>query len=112
MGANQYVYGAVKSIPFKLTKSNVAVTGLVYGTTLAYADVQISIDSGAWVNANTLGSIAEIGLGWYKFTPTDSSVMVASDHIIINIADVSGGVFDENGDVEYTGGNAGARFSG
>lgn len=110
--ADLYEYASIKSIPFKLTLSNGAVTGLVYGTTLPNEDITVSIDSATFVNANTLGTIAEIGKGWYKFTPTNATIMVSSDHIIINIANVAGGVFDENGSVQYTHGDPLARFHG
>lgn len=110
--ANIYEYGSVKSIPFKLTKNGVAVTGLVYGTTLAFDDVQICIDSAPFVNANTLGGITELGLGWYKWTPANGTIMTITDIFIMNIADAVGDVFDENGDVETVGGNDLARLHG
>ena len=106
--ADLYEYGTVKSVPFKVTLSGAGVTGLTFDA----ADIQISIDSAAFVNASTLGAIAEIGLGWYKWTPSGGASTQASDHIVINVKDNVGTAFDENGVVLYTGGHPSARFAG
>lgn len=99
-------YGSIDPIPFKLTLSGAAVTGL----TLQAADVQLSIDGGAFAEIGL--SITEIGLGWYKWTPA-LAANTQCEYGIINIKDAVGGpVFDENGIVFYTGGNASARHNG
>ena len=98
-------YGSQDPIPFKVTLSGLAVTGLTFDA----ADIQLSKDAGAFANIGT--ACTEIGLGWYAWTAT-LAADTQCNYGVINIKDAVGTAFDENGVVFYTGGNVAARFDG
>lgn len=98
-------YGALDPIPFKVTLSAVAVTGLTFSA----ADIQLSKDGAAFANIGS--EISEIDLGWYIWTPT-AATQTQCAFGIINVKDDVGSAFDENGIVFLTGGNASARYNG
>ena len=101
-----YNYGSTDTIPFKVTKNSVAVTGLAPFST---GDIQASVAGAAFANIDS--EVTEIGLGWYLWTPTVAT-QTQGEFVIINVKEVLGTNFDENGIVLYTGGNASARYSG
>ena len=103
--ATLYNYGTLDPIPFKVTKNGAGVTGLTFST----GDIQASVDGAAFANIDT--EITETGLGWYLWTPTIAT-QTQGEFVIINVKEVLGTNFDENGIVLYTGGNASARYSG
>jgi hypothetical protein len=103
------VYANLDPIYFKVTKNGLGVAGLTFST----GDISISIDGAAWVDIDT--EVAEMvgassGRGWYVWTPTGTET--TGKVIIVNVAEVSGTNFDENGLAIATGGNASARHSG
>lgn len=109
MSHDLYTYNAVKSVYFKLSLAGVGQADL----TLEAADIKVMIDGGAFVNAGTVGTIAQTTgkLGWYKWTPNASVTDALS--IIINVKDDSaGGAFDENAVNMTTGGHTSAFFAG
>jgi hypothetical protein len=105
MAHDLHVYGSLDPIYFKVTKNGVGVTGQAPFST---GDIQLSIDGGTFSNIDT--EVTEVGLGWYKWTPTGTETQ--GQVLIINVKEVVGTNFDENGLVIATGGNASARFSG
>ena len=109
--AYQYEYGVIdKSIPFKLTKNGVAVTGITFSTS-GVGDVTLSIDGGATTNIASECLETTGGLGWYEWTPT-SATQTQGSYAIINIAEVSGTNFDENSVTLQFGGHASAWLNG
>lgn len=105
---NQYRYGNIDPFYFKTTKNGVAVTGITFSA----GDVQTKIGNGTstgWVDISS--EITEEGLGWYQWTPT-SATRTTGKVVIINIAEVLGTNFDENGATFITGGDAAAMLNG
>ena len=106
-----YEYGVIdKPVPFKITKSGVAVASLTFSA----GDINISVDGAAWVDITS--QIAELvgvgsGKGWDLWTPTSATYTTGS-FTVINVAEVSGTNFDENGLVLQFGGNAAAWLNG
>ena len=98
-------YGSQDPIPFKISLSGVAVTGVTFDA----ADVKLSKDGAAFANIGS--ACTEVGLGWYIWTPA-SAADTQCEYGIINIKDNVGSAFDENGVIFYTGGNASARYDG
>lgn len=108
--ATLYNYGTTDKVPFKITKNGVAVAGLTFSA----GDITRSVNGGLFTDITA--QIAEVGVGtgngkgWYEWTPAAGGS--SFEYIIINIKEVAGTNFDENGFVLYTGGNVSARFSG
>jgi len=108
MAINQHRYGNLDPIPFKVTKNGSAVTGITFSAN----DVQSKIANDLTTGWGDISSeITEEGLGWYSWTPTTAS-QTSGKLILINIAEVSGTNFDENGLSVQTGGNSLARLNG
>ena len=110
MSIHLQVYGNLDPIYFKITKSAVAVASLTFST----GDIALSIDGGAWANIDTevtemIG--AGLGKGWYVWQPT-LAAQTQGKVFIINVKEITGTNFDENGLAISTGGDASARFSG
>ena len=103
--ATLFNYGTLDPVPFKVTKDAVAVTGITFSTN----DVQVSLAGATFVDVST--AITEIGKGWYLYTPPNATYTEV-EWFILNVDEVAGTNFDENGIICYTGGNASARFSG
>lgn len=100
-----YRYGSTDPIPFKVTLSGAAVTGLAFDA----ADIQLSKDGAAFANIGT--ACTEVGLGWYIWTPA-AAANTQCEYGVINIADNVGSLFDESGIIFYTGGDSSARYDG
>lgn len=99
-------YGSTNPVYFKATLSGDGVTGLTFATD----DVQLSKDGAAFADISS--AITEVGLGWYKWTPAAAANTQCKTGII-NIKDQSAtAVFDENGVVFVTGGDASAFYDG
>ena len=99
--------GSVDPIEFKLTLSGVGVDSLTFSA----GDITLSKDDGAWTDITSAVSEcvgSGLGKGWYKWTPA-SSTDTNFNQAKINIADLAGGEFDENGIVMYAIG-PGGRF--
>lgn len=107
MSVNLQVYANLDPIPFKITKNGVAIAGLTFST----GDIQAKILNGTtlgWSDIDT--EVTDEGLGWYSWTPTGTAT--TGKVVIINVKEVSGTNFDENGLTLETGGHANARHSG
>ena len=96
-----HVYGSLEPIYFKLVKAGVNVLG----RTLLAADVVLMKDGGA--GANIGSECAEVGLGFYKWTPSVST-QTQCKKMQIAIQDSTGSLFDDNGIQVYTGGDPSA----
>ena len=103
------VYGNLDPIPFKLTKNGVAVTGMA---PFSANDIQLSVDGAVGIDISGECSETAFGNGWYEWQPTSAAQTQAQYYIIINIKEVLGTNFDENGLSLATGGDANARHSG
>ena len=106
---NQYRYANTDPIYFKVTKNGEAVLSLVPFST---NDIQAKIGNGTtsgWVDIST--NVTEEGLGWYQWTPA-SAASTTGKVIIINVKDVLGTAFDENGLSIITGGDDLAMLNG
>lgn len=99
------IYANLEPIYFKITKNGDGVTG----QTFTLGDIQLSKDGGTFANI-PVDEFAEVGLGWYKWTPTGTET--TAKVVVVNISELSGTNFDENGFSFSTGGNASARFAG
>jgi len=105
--AQLHRYGSIDPFFFKLTLSGVAVAGVTFDA----ADVKLSKDGAAFANIGTACAEATGGLGWYKWTPA-AAANTQCKIGIINIKDNVGTLFDENGVVFVTGGDASAQHDG
>ena len=97
--AEPYHYGAVDPVEFKITLNGDGVTGL----TLDNADLQLSIDRGAFANIGN--EVTELGLGIYYWIPS-SATQTQGETLILNLRDNVGAAFDENTIILKTGGDA------
>ena len=102
------VYGNLDPIPFKITKNGAAVPGLTFSAN----DIQLSVDGAAGTDISSECTETTLGLGWYQWQPTSAAQTQANYYIIINVKEVVGTNFDENGISLATGGHGSARHSG
>lgn len=91
-------YGSTDPIPFKATLNGVAVTSLIFASN----DITLSKDGGSFANIGS--EVTEVGKGWYIWTPS-AAAQTQCEYGIINVKDVVGTAFDENGITFYTGGD-------
>ena len=104
--ADLYRYGSMTPVPFKVLLNGAGVAGLTFQA----ADIQLSIDGGAFSNIGA--EVSEIGNGWYQWTPS-ASTQTQGKVLIINIKDTSGSsLFDENAIKLFTGGDTNAFYDG
>lgn len=97
----QYWYGTLRPVFFKLTLDNVAVTG----QTFAAGDVMLGIDGAAGIDISADCTETAFGYGWYKWTPS-SGAHTSGMILLINVADLTvTPVFSENGIQVMTGGH-------
>lgn len=109
MSHDLYSYGTTDPIYFKVTLSNVGVSGLTFQD----ADIELSKDGGNWASISASTTVVEVeaaaGYGVYKWTPQAASE-TQCEVMILNIKDASGSAFDENCLIIATGNHPSARF--
>ena len=109
-----YWYGKLRPIPFKITKDGAGIN-----PTLVLGDVTLASFDEATPSVITVTDIplSEITvvdatdmLGWHVWTPTGTKTQ--AEQLVINVKDVGGTAFDENGIVVTMGGHANAFLDG
>ena len=99
-----YWYGDILPVYFKLTLSGEAVTG----HTFAAGDVMIGIDGATGIDISADCTETAFGYGWYKWTPSDTAHTTGMI-ILWNVKDLDvTPLYDENAGQLMTGGNKNA----
>lgn len=102
--AQDYWYGDILPVYFKLTKDGAAVIGAVF----AAGDVMIGIDGATGIDISADCAETDFGYGWYKWTPS-STVHTSGITVLWNVADLTvTPLFDDNAGQLITGGNKNA----
>lgn len=103
-----YKYGSIDPVPFKVTKNGEGLAGFTFAT----GDITLSVDGGASANIDTEVAESTFAKGWYIWTPTAAATQTQGNFAIINVKQLAGTDYDENGVVLQFGGNASAWLDG